>query len=85
MIGNVNVNKFDEVVEVSNNMTLSIAHSIKTKPALINRQKTTFDLIPKHLVACPFLRKKGICLKGSRCDFSQNPVKLALIKILISI
>ncbi len=26
----------------------------------------------KHLVACPFLLKKGHCLKGSRCDFSHN-------------
>ena len=45
MSGNVNVNKFDEVVEVGNNMThRSTAHNIKTKPALIDRQKSTFDL-----------------------------------------
>lgn len=26
---------------------------------------------PKHLVPCPFLRRRGYCLKGSRCDFSH--------------
>ena len=26
----------------------------------------------KHLIPCPFLRKKGHCLKGSRCDFSHE-------------
>jgi hypothetical protein len=25
------------------------------------------DPTPKHLVPCPFLRKKGHCLKGSNC------------------
>jgi hypothetical protein len=27
---------------------------------------------PKHLVPCPFLRRKGHCLKGFNCDFSHK-------------
>ncbi|CAB3985519.1 ---NA--- [Paramuricea clavata] len=33
--------------------------------------------LPKHLVRCPFLRRRGFCLKGPLCDFqhkdSQSP------------
>ncbi len=30
---------------------------------------------PKSHVPCPFLRRKGYCLKGSKCDFSHaNPL-----------
>ena len=32
---------------------------------------------PKSYVPCPFLRRKGYCLKGSKCDFSHsNPQQL---------
>ncbi len=32
---------------------------------------------PKSHVPCPFLRRKGYCLKGSKCDFSHaNPQQL---------
>ena len=27
---------------------------------------------PKNLVPCPFLRRRGYCLKGPRCDFLHN-------------
>ena len=27
---------------------------------------------PKNLVSCPFLRRRGYCLKGQRCDFLHN-------------
>ena len=30
------------------------------------------DFDEKHLVLCPFLQKRGYCLKGSRCDFSLS-------------
>lgn len=30
----------------------------------LNKTKT-----PKHLVPCPFVRRRGHCLKGSQCDF----------------
>ena len=29
------------------------------------------EQIPKHQVPCPFLRRRGHCLKGSNCDFSH--------------
>ena len=31
-----------------------------------------FQPKPKNLVPCPFLRRRGYCLKGSRCDFLHN-------------
>ena len=63
MSENVDLNNFDGVVQVSSNKIHSTAH---------NKNELTTRIIPKHLVACPFLRKKGSCLKGSRCDFSHN-------------
>ena len=63
MSENVDFNNFDGVVQVSSNKIHSTAH---------NKNELTTRIIPKHLVACPFLRKKGSCLKGSRCDFSHN-------------
>ena len=32
------------------------------------------SITPKHRVPCPFLRKKGHCLKGSHCDFPHDIV-----------
>ena len=63
MSENVDLNNFDGVVQVSSNKIHSTAH---------NPNELTTRVIPKQLVACPFLRKKGFCLKGSRCDFSHN-------------
>lgn len=40
-------------------------------PPLTKRNHLTTNL-PKHMVFCPFLRKKGFCLKGSNCDFSHS-------------
>ena len=28
--------------------------------------------LPKHLVPCPFLRRRGFCLKGPLCDFQHK-------------
>lgn len=28
--------------------------------------------VPKHLISCPFLKRRGYCLKGSSCDFLHN-------------
>jgi hypothetical protein len=36
------------------------------KPSYPNTQT------PKHLVPCPFLRRKRHCVKGSKCDFSHT-------------
>ena len=36
------------------------------KPSYSNTQT------PKHLVPCPFLRRKRHCVKGSTCDFSHS-------------
>ena len=30
---------------------------------------------PKHLVPCPFLQRRGFCLKGSSCDFSHTKLR----------
>ena len=40
-------------------------------PPLTKGNYSTTNL-PKHMVFCPFLRKKGFCLKGSNCDFSHS-------------
>ena len=32
----------------------------------------------KALVPCPFLKRKGHCLKGPRCDFLHNNVLLTV-------
>ena len=69
MIGNVNVNKFDEVDEVSNNMTQSTAHSIKTKPAPINRQKSTFDLSLSTWLLVHSYGRKEFVLKDQDVTF----------------
>ena len=28
--------------------------------------------VPKHRMHCPFLRRKGFCLKGNQCDFLRS-------------
>ena len=39
----------------------------------LSKNPSTYNApVPKHLVPCPFLRKKGHCLKGYKCDFSHN-------------
>lgn len=38
------------------------------------RNPTDISSTPKHLVPCPFLRRNGHCLKGSKCDFSISLV-----------
>ncbi len=30
------------------------------------------QLAPKHLTPCPFLKRRGFCLKGPSCDFLHN-------------
>ena len=37
-----------------------------------NRFRQMQDNLAKHLTPCPFLRKKGRCLKGSSCDFLHD-------------
>ena len=39
-------------------------------------QPKSRNLKNKARVLCPFLKKKGYCLKGSRCDFSHNFIQL---------
>ena len=31
-----------------------------------------YQLAPKHLTPCPFLKRRGFCLKGPSCDFLHN-------------
>ena len=77
MSGNVNDNKFDEVVEVSNNMTHSTAHNIKTKPAPINRQKTTFDLSLSTWLHAHSYGRKEFFLKDQDVNSLTMSVQLA--------
>ena len=47
----------------------------QNKPMAQLKNLSSFEArTPKHLVPCPFLRRKGHCLKGTRCDFSHNDV-----------
>ena len=45
---------------------------IQTKDLPSNGISKSEYLKPKHCVPCPFLQKKGYCLKGARCDFFHN-------------
>ena len=83
--GNVNVNKFDEVVEVSNNMTQSTAHNVKTKPALIKRPKTTFDLSLSTWLHAHSYGRKDFLLKDQDVTSLTMSVKLELQKMLMCI
>ncbi|CAB4001690.1 ---NA--- [Paramuricea clavata] len=64
MSENAYVNLLNKVAEVRNDTAHSISQTRINKNVNANSSK--------HLVACPFLLKKGHCLKGSRCDFSHN-------------
>ena len=47
----------------------------QNKPTAQLNNLSSFEArTPKHLVPCPFLHRKGHCLKGTRCDFSHNDV-----------
>jgi hypothetical protein len=74
-----------EITEASNSTdpkacyspTVQINTNLGTQP----KNSTNVASTPKHLVPCPFLRRKGHCLKGSKCDFShqfgpQRPAQL---------
>jgi hypothetical protein len=56
--------RVNKVAEVRNNTAHSISQTRINKDVNANSSK--------HLVACPFLLKKGHCLKGPRCDFAHN-------------
>ena len=64
MSDNAYVNLLNKVAEVRNDTAHSISQTRINKDVNANSSK--------HLVACPFLLKKGHCLKGPRCDFSHN-------------
>ena len=51
-----------------NSITQSKNSTTQSKNSATQPKKPT----QKHLVPCPYLRKKGHCLKGSRCDFSHQ-------------
>ena len=60
-----------EITEASNSTdpkacyipTVQINTNLGTQP----KNSTNVASTPKHLVPCPFLRRKGHCLKGSKC------------------
>ena len=58
------VSLLNKVAEVRKDTAHSISQTRINKDVNANSSK--------HLVACPFLLKKGHCLKGPRCDFSHN-------------
>ena len=51
-----------------NSITQSKSSAIQSKNSATQSKNPT----QKHVVPCPYLRKKGHCLKGSRCDFSHQ-------------
>ena len=58
------------------NSISNVRHDVQAPCKLQNRNDTSRSpnnrspqLTPKHLVPCPFLRRRGYCLKGSKCDF----------------
>ena len=67
-----------EIIEASTSTDPKVRH-VATKQSNINsiaQSKSSATeskhSTQKHLVPCPYLRKKGHCLKGSRCDFSTS-------------
>lgn len=61
-----------EINEVNNPNTpdINVSNSSHQKNANTNNQQK--NTTPKHLVPCPFLLRKGHCLKGISCDFSHD-------------
>jgi hypothetical protein len=74
-----------EITEASNSIdpkacyipTVQINTNLGTQP----KNSTNVASTPKHLVPCPFLRRKGHCLKGSKCG--QQPAQLQYISVII--
>ena len=67
-----------EIIEASTSTDPKVRH-VATKQTntdsitqLKNSATQSNNSTPKHLEPCPYLRKKGHCLKGSRCDFSHQ-------------
>ena len=55
----------------SSNNSISTVNSIQYD-AGVSLANSLSQPKPKNLVPCPFLRRRGYCLKGSRCDFLHN-------------
>jgi uncharacterized protein YoxC len=72
----INTTESIEITEVSNSIDPKACYiptvQINTNLGTQLKNSTNVASTPKHLVPCPFLRRKGHCLKGSKCDFSHQ-------------
>jgi hypothetical protein len=57
------------------NGSLSLPRKVMQHENGVSSANRLSQLQPKNLVPCPFLRKRGYCLKGSRCDLLCNEVQ----------
>ena len=64
----------DPNVPLVSNEDINVAVQTDLPNSVQNVTEYSAKYLPKHMVFCPFLRKKGHCLKGMKCDFSHNDV-----------
>jgi hypothetical protein len=63
-----------EITESSNSTDPKACYipTVQINTNLGTQPQNSTNVASKHLVPCPFLRRKGHCLKGSKCDFSRQ-------------
>ena len=75
--------ELDKNAQITNGNSVNNDSSHVNRGAHVSRESQSMNVItktvdrfsrsrPKHLVPCPFLRGRGYCLKGSKCDFLHN-------------
>ena len=68
--------------QVTNNQLISSTPPVQgnypprgnDRPPFASNNGRLDSVTPKYLVPCPFLRRKGFCLKDWRCDFLHNDI-----------
>ncbi|CAB3997497.1 ---NA--- [Paramuricea clavata] len=69
---NPQMNSVIECIEARNQPRTDPPKGPHTSKATKRNSAISSKPLPRHLVPCPFLRRRGFCLKGPLCDFQHK-------------
>ena len=69
---NPQMNSVIECIEARNQPRSDPPSGPHTSKVFKRNSAISIKPLPKHLVPCPFLRRRGFCLKGPLCDFQHK-------------
>ena len=69
---NIEVNDVNDLISTNVSVSEISSQNNPNPTTRFNKSSYPNTQTPKHLVPCPFLRRKRHCVKGSKCDFSHS-------------